>query len=212
MPRKYSIKKRFPRKSYKKKYVSKSVKKYVSKKLDAQVEDKFWVVPASTALTPTNVAWDYYDLTSQIVQGVTGSTRIGRRIKVKSVYLNAVLSNTVDLSVTTRFVLFTTYDQSATPLSTVTLNELIQKNDQSLSQLGKKYVDRYFISNVSAAAVDDSRALKIYKKFRNLFVTYSTDVETNISRRLVIACICSGATATPVNFTAGFLKITYEDA
>lgn len=211
MPRRV-YRRKFPRRKLKRR-VSRSVKKYVAKKLDQQIEDKFYVVPMATALTPA-AAWDYYDFTAQITQGDDVSNRTARKIKIKSLTINGVLQSQLETSGSLRLVIFTTYDQSATPLSTVTFSELIQKNDQGLSQLSRKYYDKYIVFNpILSATSYNSRVVRYYKRFRKpIYVTYATSAETSISRRLVMAILTDSASPADLTFTAGYAKITFEDA
>lgn len=83
--RKYSKKRTYKSKGYKKPRVSKTVKRYVKREIHRQIEDKIQDVQIEDAVIDTVITdGDVRNLIPLMSQGTNQQTRIGNRIRVKS--------------------------------------------------------------------------------------------------------------------------------
>lgn len=208
--------------------VSRAVKRYVSKKLDNATEDKFNIINMTAGgLTSIPSTWVEVALCNP-GQGTAKNQRIGTKIRIKSIEVNAVLSAGANQVVTDdaynvfRMVVGRYTVQTATPLATagITLNDPIKKDwNNARSTLITKYMDRYIpltVTSTEKGAGDGYapglKLIKFYKRFKNLVVTYNDDTINYPSSRLLMGFISDSAAVTNPGFVAGYTLVRYEDA
>lgn len=208
--------------------VSKAVKKYVAKTLDNQIEDKFNIIDMTAGgLSSIPSTWVEVQGVNP-AQGLAKNNRIGTKIRVKSIEVNAVIAQgsggvlTDDPYNIMRIVIGKYSGQTTTPLATagVTINQPIKKDWTSgRGTLIQKYVDRYvplMVASTEKGGGDGYtpalKRFKYYKRFKNFVISYNDDTTNYPSQRLIMSLISDSAAVTNPGFVAGYALVRYEDA
>lgn len=222
----YKKRKVYRRRATKK--VSRAVKRYVSKKLDDNTEDKFNIINM-TAGGLTSIPSTWVEVAGcNPGQGTAKNQRVGTKIRIKSIEVNAVLAAGANQVVTDdaynvmRIVIGKYATQTATPLATagISINDPIKKDwNNARSTLIQKYCDRYvplMVTSTEKGAGDgyapQLKKFKFYKRFRNFVVTYNDDTINYPSSRLLLGFISDSAAVTNPGFICGYTIVRYEDA
>lgn len=206
-------------------YVPYAVKKYVANALDRAIEDKvaFISIP-STVFASVNTTWKEMDCSS-IAEGLTGASRIGKKIRIKSVEIRGVFTGgqvgaAADDYYNTIRCVVALWDGAATaPLATPVFNMNYPLTSVSQQQLIKKYYDQYICSRCNGGDADGTgliplpQQFKFYKRWKNgLLIEFGDDTASYPDKRVVWSMV-SDSTALPhPGFVNGYMKITYEDA
>jgi len=208
------------------KVTRKSIVKVVKQQLDKAIEDKYSDDFLSNIWGSIGQSWIEKDVTA-IVQGTTGSTRIGRRIRVKSLRIYGVISQGSNetladdpWNIVRGVVGVYAGNGGLTPLltNTVSLASVLRK--QTCQPLISKYMDKYIplqvISTEQGAGDGYTPQLKMfnfYKSFKNLYITYAADGATiTPDKRLMISFASDSSVITNPGFLTGYYTLTYEDA
>lgn len=208
--------------------VSKAVKKYVAKKLDNAIEDKFNIIDMTAGgLTSIPSTWVEVNGVNP-AQGTAKNQRIGTKIRVKSIEVNAVLAQgsggvlTDDPYNIMRIVIGKYTGQTATPLATagITINQPIKKDwSDARGTLIQKYVDRYIPLEVASTEKGGGDGytpalakFKYFKRFKNFVITYNDDTINYPNARLIMSVISDSGAVTNPGFVAGYAVVRYEDA
>lgn len=208
--------------------VSKAVKKYVAKKLDNAIEDKYNIIDMTAGgLTSIPSTWVEVNGVNP-AQGIAKNQRIGTKIRVKSIEVNAVLAQgsgsvlTDDPYNIMRIVIGKYTGQTATPLATagITMHQPIKKDwSDARGTLIQKYVDRYVPLEVQSTEKGGGdgytpalKSFRYYKRFKNFVITYNDDTNNYPNQRLIMSVISDSGAVTNPGFVAGYTVVRYEDA
>lgn len=203
-----------------------SVKRYVRSVLDAEVEDKQATWSLATAFASIGNTWTELSL-AQPAEGVTGATRVGKKIRIKSLEVNGVCAGgaselaTDDAYNIVRIVICTTdWSAGGTPLATATigLNEVLNKNRTQL--LSKKYLDKYIPFEVSSTEqgggdgyAPSLRKFKYYKRWKNgMPINFADDTASAPDKLLILGMLSDSAAVPNPGFVCGWVKVRWEDA
>nr|UOF80228.1 capsid protein [Cressdnaviricota sp.] len=208
--------------------VSTAVKKYVAKKLDNAIEDKYNIIDMTAGgLTSIPSTWVEVNGVNP-AQGIAKNQRIGTKIRVKSIEVNAVLAQgsgsvlTDDPYNIMRIVIGKYTGQTATPLATagITMHQPIKKDwTDARGTLIQKYVDRYVPLEVQSTEKGGGdgytpalKSFRYYKRFKNFVITYNDDTNNYPNQRLIMSVISDSGAVTNPGFVAGYTVVRYEDA
>ena len=212
---------------YTTKNVTKSVKNYVDRKLDSHIEDKRCATDLSVAFGSIGSIWKERTL-FQVSQGVKNSERVGNRIRVKSIEIKGVVSQSSAESAldepynVLRIVLGHYRGSVITPLTSggATLNTPITKHENTGETLIKKYLDKYIPLTVVSTEKGSGdgytpslKQVKYYKRFKKGKLIEFMDNTTGTYNGMMILSMLSDSSAIPnVGFVAGYMVVTFEDA
>lgn len=218
--------KRFRRRlnSRKLRKVSYKIKSFVKRQLDKNIEDKTVTIslPASfSSISTTPVEYNW----CQISQGLDTGNRIGRRIRVKSLYFRGIVGlgasqiATDDPYNCLRIILATWKGNTTTPLASVAGSSVntVYHVRSGYPLLMKKYADKLVALNTSSGNVGGGytpvqRKVEFFKKFKHLYINFGDNLYTSADKTLVLSMVSdSGAVPNP-GFHAGYARMVYEDA
>lgn len=217
--RKYSSRKRYSRKSK---------KGYVEKLIHRNIEDKhvsYSLVTHAGTITDT---WIELNI-SDIAQGYTGITRVGRKINLTALEIKGVIGSGSDELATddpynvVRMMVALWYGGGGTtPLGTagVTLNQPVTKDQNSRNFLMRKYVDKYIpleVTSTEKGAGDgytpQLKTVRYYKRFKKpIGIQFGDDNAIYPDKRLMISFLSDSTAATSPGFVAGYWMLHFEDA
>lgn len=216
-----------PSRPYTTKNVTKSVKNYVDRKLDSMVEDKRIATNLNGAFGSIGSTWNERTL-FQVSQGVHNYERVGNRIRVKSIEIKGVVSQSSAESAldepynVLRIVLGHYRGSVLTPLSWggASLNTPITKHENTGETLIKKYMDKYIPLQVVSTEKGGGdgyapalKQVKYYKRFKKGKIIEFMDNGTGTYNGMFVLSMISDSNAIPnVGFVAGYILVTYEDA
>lgn len=216
-----------PSRRYTTKKVTKSVKNYVDRKLDAMVEDKRISTDLEVVFGSIGSTWKERTL-FQVSQGVHSYERVGNRIRVKSIEIKGVVSQSSAESAldepfnVLRIVLGHYRGSVLTPLTSggATLNTPITKHENTGETLIKKYMDKYIPLTVVSTEkgggdgyTPSLRQVKYYKRFKKGKIIEFVDSTIGTYNGMMVLSMISDSNAIPhVGFVAGYILVTFEDA
>jgi len=215
-------------KSRKNTTVSKAVKQYVNRALDAQVEDKYKFVTLETNFSSLGgIAWTELDF-GIVSQGTTTNSRIGNKIRIKSIEINGVLAQAaVEAALDepynlVRMVLAQWNGSSQTPLTAggYTIDEPIIKDWKSQGRLITKYMDKVFPLTITSTEkgggdgyTPQLKSVKYFKSFgKGIPIVYADETAAYPNKRFILSCISDSLVVPNPGFIQGFVKIRFEDA
>jgi len=211
--------------------VSRSVRRYVRNVLDRHVEDKFQsynIADAGTAFGSVGNAWQEFSV-GLPAQGLTGATRVGRRIRLKYLKLYGIICQGSsgalldDAYNATRIVVALWSGTSGTtPLQTSAFPmgyPLMKMTSLPGNGLIRKYLDRYIALNSNGTEkgqgdgyVPGIRTFKWFKRFTNLYINFADDTYTYPDKRLQISMISDSSANPNPGFVTGHIVLCFEDA
>lgn len=214
-------------KKYKLQKVPKSVKNYVDRKLDTTVEEKRLPTDLKVAFGSIGTMWTERTL-FQVSQGVKNSERIGNRIRVKSIEIKGIVSQSSAESAldepynVLRIVLGHYKGSAVTPLTLggAGLNTPITKHENTGATLIKKYMDKYIpLTAVSTEKgggdgyTPSLKQVKYYKRFKKGKIIEFMNHTTGTYNGMFVLSMLSDSSAIPnPGFVAGYMIVTYDDA
>ena len=207
--------------------VPRNIRAYVRRAIDTNVEDKHLSYNLDTLFPSVSNNWTEANVCNPD-QGDTVSTRVGRRIRIKSISIRGILLGGVsDLSTddvynTVRIVIGLYQGTSNTPLAAGGQgydNPLIATSGTSAGQrLIKKYYDKYHAiqtcgKGLSAGYAPVPREFEFYKRFfRPIVVTYGDSTEDYPSKALIMSMQSDSMAASNPGFVCGYVMCKFEDA
>lgn len=218
--RKYRKHIRKPGVSYKTKQ---AVKTIVKKQIDKAIEDKYTTSALTDTWASVNTIPTEKDLCNP-AQGTTSITRIGRKIRLKSVEVNGVLAqgSTGTLSDDPynvfRVILGLYTGSSTTPLSSLALTAPLMKDSTGGQLLKSKLYDEYIpltvVSTEKGGGDGYTPALKKFKLYKKLnkVITWADDTTTYPDTRLIMSCISDSTVVVNPGFITGYVIVRWEDA
>lgn len=206
----------YKKKRYSKKpKVAKAIKQYVAKKIDNAIEDKLMISDLnSECASISSTAWDY-TYPCNPAQGTSANTRIGRRIKIKSIEIDGWLSAGDSYNLM-RIVLLKCDNTDA--LASHTLTSYISTDSNSSGAIMQVYYDkvhklRYVpVDGSTATVMPDYKHIRIKRKFKNFTVMYGDNGTTQYNHTLCFACLSDSGTPPNPGFINGRIVCRYEDA
>lgn len=209
------------RKTYKKKkYNRRTIAKLYDKP-----EFKFTTNPMALTFGSVGSAWTELPM-NVMVQGLTGVTRIGRKIAVTSVEIDAIytggqIGGAVDDKYNVmRIVLAQWESNNVTPLATTTatLDTPINRNNFRCQNMVRKYLDKYVTMVPNMVDPDGTGYLpnlyrfKYYKRFSKPIVTeFADDGITYPDKVLSLSMISDSVAVVNPGFINGYWRMTYLD-
>jgi len=222
-------KKAKPARTYRKAYVPRPVKRYVQRQFDKNIEDKSLTVDLQSQWPSISTTWGEYSL-FQPAQGTGPGARIGNKIKMKSITMYGILAQGSAESLLddpyniVRIVIASYRGQSGVqPLAGIGLNTPINKTSGVTvgSSLEWKYMDKYIPLTVTSTEKGQgdgyTPGLRTIKRFikvppRYSYVTFGDNTITYPDRRIILSMRSDSTATTNPGFTAGYIRVTYEDA
>lgn len=209
--------------------VPRPVARYVRSQIDRHVEDKEFVLPL-TNYPSISTTWSEYSL-FQPAQGTTVSTRIGNRIRMKSIQMYGVMAGgqsellTDDPYNVVRIVIAMYKGMSGvTPLNSIGLDLNTPITRVSGSNLGSSIervlYDRYVTFSVASTEKGGGdgytptlRTVRYYKRmYKNNIVSFGDNTITYPDRRIIWSVRTDSAANPSPGFIAGYIRIKWEDA
>lgn len=205
-----------------------SIRRMVKNIIDRNVENKQTTGNMVSSFSSLTSTWTEIDPTN-IIQGTSGNTRIGRKIKVKGLEIKCVISSGANELLTddpynvVRIVIgIWNGSGGASPLGTAltTIDAPIRKQLGTRNFLIKKLLDRYVTLMVTSTEKGGGdgytaglRLFKYYHKFRKpLTITWGDDTATYPDRRLIISMVSDSSAITNPGVIRGYFVMSYEDA
>lgn len=204
-----------------------SVRAYVRRAIDYNVEDKHISYNLDTLFSSVSNNWTEANVCNPD-QGDTVSTRVGRRIRIKSIEIKGIfLGGISDLSTddvynTVRIVIGVYQGTSNTPLAAGGQgydNPLIATSGTSAGQrLIKKYYDKYHAiqtcgKGLGAGYAPVPREFEYYKRFKKpIVVTYGDSTDDYPSKALIMSVHTDSLAASNPGFVCGYVMCKFEDA
>lgn len=205
--------------------VSRPMRSFVHRVIDKSNEQKLntWTASttfASISTTPTELNF------ASLNQGTDIINRIGRKIKVLSVQLRAVMAAGAsqvaldDPYNVIRVVLATWSGNTTTPLTSAsaTVSSVIDSRN-GFQLMRRKYVDKMVPLSVASTEkgagdgyVPKMTMLKFFKRFKNLYITYSDAGATSCTKTLVLSMLSDSSAAPHPGCIAGYVRFTFTDA
>lgn len=220
------MKYRRARRVYRKKGVTKSVKRYVAKAIDRSTENKQVYQTLASNWGSVGNSWIEVNLCNP-AQGLTETTRIGRKIRIKSINLRGIMvggqTNTVadDKYNVVRIIigLYTYGPSGSNVLNTAgaTISQPITKNWNTKGMLIKKFYDKYITLPVagldSTGYVGLPKQWKYFKRLgKGILVNYADDSSSYPNKAIVMSVISDSTAVANPGFISGYGLISYEDA
>lgn len=196
------------KKVYPSKKVAPAVKRYVAKVIDKSVEDKFIQWDMSTEFATVGTTWVETNL-ANLTQGQGQAKRECNRIKVKSVEIKGIVAQNGSSSMQARTILALWDGKQNTPLATsgISIDNPVCKETNGKGYLRRKYLDKYITFDPIA------KTFKYYKKFKNLYIQWSTDGTDYPNKTLSFGMITSDSDGAPTPcFLTGYMLLKYENA
>jgi len=217
-------KKYYKRSANKRSVTMARIKKYV----DRNIENKQTTGSMVTSFGSLSSSWIEVDPTS-ISQGVTGNTRVGRKVRIKSLEIRAVISSGANelltddpYNVVRICIAWWSGAAAANPLfvTGTTIDAPIRKNLGTRNYLLRKLIDKYVTLTVTSTEKGGGdgytaglRQFKYYKSFRKgVLITWGDDTVSYPDKRLIISMISDSAAITNPGVIRGYFVLTYEDA
>jgi len=205
----------------------KAVTKIVKKQLDKAIEDKYVDYAIEAQFSSVGATWIEYVVTA-IGQGTTTLTRIGRKIRVKSLEITGVLTGGAAESAADdaynafRIVCLQTGGYIDAPLddSNADIDTAIRTNSTGQGQIQKVLLDKYIALNTNGAEKgggDGYAAQAKVFKWKHYFkgglpIVWSTDTTSFPNRSLIVAMVSNSTAVVNPGFIAGRISICFEDA
>lgn len=190
--------------------------------LNNQGERKFVYRDLSTLYATISTGWNEHDI-GNIGQGITVATRIGRKARLTTLEIRAVLaggaSDTVvdDAYNVIRVFLGLWTNVSSTPLATVSAsaNAYIARENDTLGRLIKMYYDRYICLPVQCPGIASGYAPGLKKLVLtipiNQTITYGTDAADRADKLLILSMTSDSTTTPSPGIVNGYSVCHFQD-
>lgn len=213
------------RRRYIKRRPKQSMKRIAKRVVDAAIEDKITSAALTTNFGSIGSSWTHQAFTN-LATGTTAGTRVGRRIRVKSVlFYGTITGGALDTTTvedymnTIRVVIALWSKQQTFTSSDIGMSSVIQKDSYSNSQLIRKYYDKYIVLQQTqghTGYIPGFKYFKYYKRFKTpIVITYGIENGTGTflpDKWLTLSMISDSSVAPNPGFTHGYWKLRYEDA
>jgi len=203
------------------------VSKMVARAIDKATEDKLVVKTLRTDMSSIPITtWTEINLCNP-AQGLTNSTRVGRRIKIKSLEFRGIIAGGAnesafdDMYNTVRVVFALWNTTNDTPIGNALDRDYpLQSTTYTGAQkLIKKLYDKqigFQVASTEKAAGDgyapEVKSIRFYKRFKNLYIEYADDSTTYPNKRLIMSCVSDSAAVPNPGFIGGYTFVKFEDA
>lgn len=212
----------------KKRFIPRAFKYYVNKSIHRNIENKFYTGSLVTVWSSVANAWIEQDLCYP-AQGDGISARTGSSIKIRSIEIKGVIAqgsneSAVDDSYNIMRIVIARYNGGnlTTPLATAaaSMNTPITNEFYTNGVMRQKYLDKYIPLNVQSTEQGEGdgycpqvKSFKYYKKFKKpVTIRFGDSGTTNVTQRIMMACISDSAAIVNPGFVAGYWKVMFEDA
>lgn len=214
---------------YKNYRFKKAIQNVVQKQISHAVEDKHLEINLTSDFSSVSSSWIERALCS-ISQGVTGVTRIGRSIKIKSLKIEGVVACGANESVVDdaynalRVVVLKTVGAQAgnTPLATsgATINTEIRNDNTARGIIKGVYLDKYIALNTTGTEKGNgdgyAAGVKVFKFYKNfpggIKIQFSDDTTNYPTTQLFVSMISNSTATVNPGFICGRIFMRYEDA
>jgi len=190
--------------------------------LNNQGERKFIYRDLSSLYASIGTTWDEHDI-GNIGQGITVATRIGRKARLTTLTIRAVLAGGASDSVlddaynVIRVFLGLWTNVSSTPLATASagVNAYIARESDTLGRLVKVYFDKYICLPVRCPGIASGYAPGLKELFFttsiNQTITYGTDAADRADKLLVLSMISDSTTTPNPGIVNGYSVCHFSD-
>lgn len=226
MPFKRNFKRRYRRRGYRRAVVSRPVRRYVARALDRNIEDKGTATLMTSNFASVTTTWVEF-WCSGWAQGLTGSTRIGRKVQIKSLEINGIYAGgtnetALDDPYNVLRIVVAVFNGNAgtTPLQStgITINTPIKRD--TVRGLVRKYYDKYKPVQVASTEKGGGdgyapglRVFKYFKRFkRPLHLVFADDTNNYPSIRLFVSMVSDSVAIPNPGFINGYMIVKYQDA
>lgn len=216
---------RRPRRRYPSRY--RAVKAIVNRAIDRHMENKIVSQRLNVNFGTITTAWVESTL-AQVQQGTAENQRLGRKIRIKSVFMKGVIAGGTNEVATddpynyVRLILGIYNGSGLTPLATAGAlrDDPITTVLGCRSTLRKKLFDKYVTFQVTSTEkgggdgyTPQLKQIKYYHRFKNgLLINFGDDNVTYFDKMLFLSCISDSAAAPSPGFIGGYIGLTFEDA
>lgn len=220
-------KRRFFKRYWRRKFIPRPVKRYVHRAIARNIENKYAIGDLNAVFGSIPATWTEQVLVNPS-QGVTPQTRLGNKIKIKSLEMKGVMAggcaeNVLDDPYNVVRIVIGLYNGSdTTPLTDApaVMDAPITTRLYSQAQLIKKYYDKYFHFNAVSVEknggdgyASNTVGFRYYKRFKKpLWITWGDDSTTYPTKYLIMSALSDSGAVPHPGFIAGYWKVTYEDA